>query len=136
MSTLGLDTRGLEDSRLESNESVQKGVSRLDSADSTPRACHSSSLERSHKSLVSETMRDQHAKNKATESKIMGAADAVSALIKAVTERSADDVRAAAKQFKKVTKSDISGLGDAKGRTPMHLVRVILEPLEHDARDP
>ena len=68
-------------------------------------------------------MSGQDAKNKETESKIMGAAEAVTALIDAVTKESADGVRAAAERFKKDTKSDINSLGDANGRTPMHLVR-------------
>ena len=69
-------------------------------------------------------MSSQDAKNKETESKIMGAAEAVTALIDAVTKESADGVRAAAERFKKDTKSDVKTLGDANGRTPLHLVRV------------
>lgn len=70
-------------------------------------------------------MSSQDAKNKETESKIMGAAEAVTALIDAVTKESADGVRAAAERFKKDTKSDIKSLGDANGRTPLHLVRAL-----------
>ena len=70
-------------------------------------------------------MATQDAKNKETESKIMGAAEAVTALIDAVTKESADGVRAAAERFKKDTKSDIKSLGDANGRTPLHLVRAL-----------
>ena len=55
----------------------------------------------------------------------MGAAEAVTALIDAVTKESADGVRAAAERFKKDTKSDIKSLGDANGRTPLHLVRAL-----------
>lgn len=73
-------------------------------------------------------MSGQDAKNKETESKIMGAAEAVTALIDAVTKESADGVRAAAERFKKDTKSDINSLGDANGRTPMHLVRARVFP--------
>ena len=53
----------------------------------------------------------------------MGAADAVSAVIDAVTTKSADAVREAAAKFNEDTKSDIRSLGDASGRTPLHLVR-------------
>jgi hypothetical protein len=70
-------------------------------------------------------MSSQDAKNKETESKIMGAAEAMTALIDAVTKESADGVRAAAERFKKDTKSDIKSLGDANGRTPLHLVRAL-----------
>ena len=70
-------------------------------------------------------MRFQDAKNKETESKIMGAADAVGAVIDAVTTKSASDVLSAAAKFAKDTKSDISSLGDASGRTPLHLVRCV-----------
>ena len=73
-------------------------------------------------------MSSQDAKNKETESKIMGAAEAVTALIDAVTKENADGVRAAAERFKKDTKSDINSLGDANGRTPMHLVRAHIFP--------
>jgi hypothetical protein len=73
-------------------------------------------------------MSTQDAKNKETESKIMGAAEAVTALIDAVTKENADGVRAAAERFKKDTKSDINSLGDANGRTPMHLVRAHIFP--------
>lgn len=73
-------------------------------------------------------MSGQDAKNKETESKIMGAAEAVTALIDAVTKENADGVRAAAERFKKDTKSDINSLGDANGRTPMHLVRAHIFP--------
>ena len=68
-------------------------------------------------------MSSNDAKTKQTESKIMGAADAVSAVIDAVTTKSADAVREAAAKFNEDTKSDIRSLGDASGRTPLHLVR-------------
>ena len=59
--------------------------------------------------------------DEAKSKKVMGAMSEVEALIHAVKEYDADEVRAAASLFKKKTGGNVSGLGDTGGRTPLHL---------------
>ena len=67
--------------------------------------------------------------DEAKSKKVMGAVSEVEALIHAVKEYDADEVRAAASLFKKKTGGNVSGLGDTGGRTPLHLVRARPRPL-------
>ena len=62
-------------------------------------------------------------KDGAASNKVMSAMGEVETFIAAVKEKTADEVRDAARAFEKKTGGAVSGLGDASGRTPLHLVR-------------
>ena len=68
-------------------------------------------------------------KDGAASNKVMSAMGEVETFIAAVKEKTADEVRDAARAFEKKTGGAVSGLGDASGRTPLHLVRARPPPL-------